>query len=188
MVMPVLNGARYLDEALASVRNQKHLQLDFRVRDGGSKDGSLEILRANSNWITSVDVGSDKGMYDALASEYRSSTADIFGWLNADDILLSGALQLVELFFRSNPQCEWLTGIPAVADANGRLAWVAHVAPYYRRQWLARGWYSDIGLGTFQQECTFWRRSLYERVGGLNPSLRWGGDLDLWRRFAAAGA
>jgi glycosyltransferase involved in cell wall biosynthesis len=188
LATPLLNGARYLRQALQSVERQTVMPCHYIVCDGGSTDDGPSIVHGSPAVEKLTLQRNNGGMYVALSEVFSDYGGEIMGWLNCDDFLFPWCLEAVDLFFRRNPECEWLTGIPAVADADGRLAWVSHVAPYYRRQWLARGWYSDTGLGTLQQECTFWRRSLYERVGGLNTSLRWGGDLDLWRRFAVAGA
>lgn len=188
LVTPVFNGVRYLPETLASIRAQNYPNLEYIVCDGGSTDGTLELLDQNRDLVKQLLVGKDRGMYDALNKGFAQGSGDLMGWINADDQLLPWCLRSVAAYFDATPDCEWLTGIPAVFDPEGRLAWVANVAPHYRRQWIARGWYSGLGLGVIQQECTFWRRGLFERVGRLNAELRWGGDLDLWRRFAASGA
>lgn len=64
------------------------------------------------------------------------------------------------------------------------MVWTPLAAPHYRRKWIERGWYGPRGLGPIQQESTFFRRRLYEHVGGLNTRYRLAGDFDLWRRFA----
>jgi glycosyltransferase involved in cell wall biosynthesis len=188
LVTAVLNGEQFLEQTLTSIRIQNYPRLEFRVRDGGSTDQTASILDKHRGLITSLTESEDCGMYDAVAREFEATSADVLGWLNADDILMPWCLQCVGAFFAAFPDCQWLTGIPSIVDSSGRMVWAAQVAPYYRRQWIARGWYSHLGLGTIQQESTFWRRSLYESVGGVDRSLKWGGDLDLWRRFAASGA
>jgi glycosyltransferase involved in cell wall biosynthesis len=188
LVTPVYNGAEYIQQAMDSVGSQQIKPTEYIVCDGGSTDGTLQIAEENRPLVTQILHGPDRGMYDALNKGFQASTGDILGWINSDDILLPWCLSAVLKYFQLNPQAEWVTGIPAVFDRTGCLVWVAQVAPYYKRSWIAQGWYSGIGLGIIQQECTFWRRSLFERVGGLNADLRWGGDLDLWRRFAASGA
>jgi glycosyltransferase involved in cell wall biosynthesis len=185
LVTPVFNGARFIEAAIRSIRAQNYPNLEYIVCDGNSTDDTLAHVSHHRDLVTKVIPGPDQGMYDALNKGYAAATGEIFGWLNADDMLMPWCLDCVAAYFAAHPECQWLTGIPAIFDAQGRLAWVANVAPQYRRKWIAKGWYSHIGLGVIQQECTFWRRGLFERVGGLDAGLKWGGDLDLWRRFAA---
>jgi hypothetical protein len=124
-------------------------------------------------------------MYDALMKGFSRATGDVLGWINADDLLLPWCLSCVGAYFLNVPECRWLTGVPSLFNAESQMVWVAQVAPRFRRTWIRRGWYSGIGLGPIQQESTFFRRSLFEQVGGLDRSMRLAGDFDLWRRFSA---
>jgi glycosyltransferase involved in cell wall biosynthesis len=184
LVSPILNGARFLPAALDSIRAQTRRATEFIVCDGGSTDGTREILDQNRDLITHLFVGRDRGMYDALAKGFRAASGDILGWINADDMLLPWCLSCVSDYFLNVPGCDWLTGIPALWDVQGRLTWTAQVAPRFRRKWIAKGYYSGIGLGPIQQECTFFRRELYDKVGGLDVEMRLAGDFDLWRKMA----
>jgi glycosyltransferase involved in cell wall biosynthesis len=186
LITPIYNGAQYLPQTLASIRAQKYPNLEYIVCDGGSTDGTLDILKANSDLITKLLVGKDRGMYDALAKGFAQATGDIFGWLGCDDLFMPWCLNCVATYKNTHPDCQWLTGIPGIFDETGKLLWVAQVAPQYRRTWIKRRWYSSIGLGTIQQECTFFTRELYEKSGGLSSCLTMknAGDFDLWCRFA----
>jgi glycosyltransferase involved in cell wall biosynthesis len=187
LVTPIYNGAGFLQATLDSIRLQAYPNLEYIVCDGGSTDGTLEILEKNRDIITHLLVGKDRGMYDALAKGFSRATGDIFGWIGCDDLLMPWSFRCVAQYVQQTPECEWLTGIPALFDATGRLLWMAQVAPRYRRAWIKRRWYSPIGLGVIQQESTFFSRKLYERSGGLGPcvGMRNAGDFDLWCRFAA---
>ena len=184
IVTPVFNGAKYIAETLASVRAQNYPNLEYIVCDGGSTDGTLEILQANRDIISQLITGRDKGMYDALMKGFVHATGTIYGWINADDILMPWCLKCVAHYLASFPDSCWLTGIPSIIDEQSRLLWVSSVTPCYRRSWIRRGWYSAIGLGIIQQECTFFTKDLFLEAGGLNPSLKLAGDFDLWRRMA----
>jgi len=186
LVTPVFNGARFLEKTLASIRAQNYPNLDYIVCDGGSTDGTLEILESNRDLISHLIVGKDRGMYDALARGFARASGEILGWIGCDDLLMPWCLNCVAAYMRATSGCHWLTGIPAVFDKEGRLLWVAQVAPQYRRSWIRRRWYSSIGLGIIQQECTFFTRELYEKSGGLADCvlMRSAGDFDLWCRFA----
>lgn len=184
LVTPVFNSATYLTETLASIRAQRSTNLEYIVCDGGSTDGSWEVIQANRDLIQHAVREPDNGMYDALMKGFERATGDILGWINADDLLMPWCLKCVQTYFDQVPECQWLTGVPTLFNGGGQMVWVAQVAPRYRRSWIRRGWYSGIGLGAIQQESTFFRRSLFEKVGGLNRSYRLAGDFDLWRRFA----
>ena len=106
-------------------------------------------------------------------------------WLNSDDILLPGALKLVGEIFAKYPQIQWLTGQPANMDADGKHLKLGHLKTGHSRDLIRRGWYHGRGLGFIRQEGTFWRKHLWDKVGGINPSLHYAMDFDLWRRFAA---
>jgi glycosyltransferase involved in cell wall biosynthesis len=186
LVTPVFNGERFLKALLTSVREQHYPNLEYIVCDGGSSDGTLEILKANRDIITHLIVGKDKGMYDALAKGFARATGEIFGWIGCDDLLMPWCLNTMVSFMKQTPGCQWVTGIPAMFDEKSRLLWMAQVAPQYRRAWIRHRWYSPVGLGIIQQECTFFTRNLYENAGGLAQfsGMRMAGDFNLWCRFA----
>jgi glycosyltransferase involved in cell wall biosynthesis len=186
LVTSVLNGERFFKETLASIRAIRYPNLEYIVCDGGSTDGTLEILEANRDIISQVIIGKDKGIYDALAKGFAQGTGEIFGWIGCDDLLMPWCLNCVVAFMNLVPDCKWLTGFPANFDAEGRLIYMAQVAPQYRRAWIRRGWYSSGGLGIIQQETTFFTRKLYEQVGGLAQfsDMKMAGDFHLWCRFA----
>lgn len=186
LVTAVLNGERFFKETLASVRAMRYANLEYIVCDGGSTDGTLEILEANRDIISQVIVGKDKGIYDALAKGFAQGTGDIFGWIGCDDLLMPWCLNCVVAFMNLVPDCKWLTGVPALFDGEGRMVAMAQVAPLYRRAWIRRRLYSSIGLGIIQQESTFFTRKLYEQVGGLSQfrEMRNAGDFNLWCSFA----
>jgi glycosyltransferase involved in cell wall biosynthesis len=186
LVTPIYNGAQFLEKTLAGIRAQKYPNFEYIVCDGGSTDGTLEILKANRDMISQLIVGKDKGMYDALAKGFSVATGDILGWLGCDDLLMPWCLRCVGEYMRDHPEARWVTGIPCRFDGEDRLTWVQPVTPYYRRSWINRRWYSPIGLGVIQQESTFFSRQLYEMAGGLAKCdwMRNAGDFDLWCRFA----
>jgi len=184
LVTPVLNGARFFAETIGSIRAQRYPNLEYIVRDGGSTDGSVEIANQARDVVSSLAVERDGGMYSALAKGFAEASGEILGWINSDDVLMPWCLSVVSRYFSEFPECDWITGVPTMMDDKGHVVWTAAVAPRYNRRWIARGWYSARGLGGIQQESTFFRRRLYERVGGIRTEFRLAGDFDLWRRFA----
>jgi len=187
LVTPSYNKAGYLEAALRSVLDQNYVDLDYGVVDGGSTDGSLAILERYADRLSFVVSETDSGMYDALAKGFARSNGEVMGYLGADDLHMPWTLAVVADVFRNFSEISWVTSLyPLTADRNGRIVKARCLEPPTRAQFF-RGaylpgfsWYSQ---GWIQQESTFWRRSLWDRVGGLNRSLRLAGDFDLWCRF-----
>jgi glycosyltransferase involved in cell wall biosynthesis len=184
LVTPTLNSERFLAATLDSIRHQRVRPIEYLICDGDSTDNTHKILESNRDVVSRVMIGKDGGMYEALHKGLGQVQGDVLGWLNSDDLLLPWAVSCVLRYFEAIPECEWLTGVPAMFDASGDMVWTPLVAPHYRRKWIERGWYGPRGLGPIQQESTFFRRRLYERVGGLNSKYKLAGDYDLWRRFS----
>lgn len=105
------------------------------------------------------------------------------GWLNSDDLYFPWTLRVVAEIFEAFPQVEWLMGLPGTYQ-NGALRSVSQPKPY-PQELLACGLYEGRKLGWVQQELTFWRRSLWDRAGPLDLSLKYAADFELWTRFAS---
>jgi len=201
VVTPVFNGAKYLDEAIESVVGQAgDFFIRYHVQDGGSADGTIDIVR---RWYARLAIGDfpircagvqftftsrpDDGMYDAIASGFRSlepSSEDVMCWINADDRLAPGAMRDVAEIFSDIPHVELAGGRVELIDSLGRTT-VSGPLMTYPRQTVAAGLHDGRFLPFIQQEGTFWRGALWLRVGGVDARFRLAGDWDLWRRFAA---
>lgn len=188
LVTPVFNGARYLQATLSSVLDQNYPDLDYLVVDGGSTDGSLDIIRANQTRLSSWLSEPDRGMYDALNKGFARSDGEIMGWLNADDLHLGWTLSVVGDIFAAHPEIEWITSaFPLSWDERGRAVRCRRRPGFGAKEFLAGGYLpapERPGAFWLQQESTFWRRSLWERAGArLDDRLKAAGDFDLWARF-----
>ncbi len=188
IVTPSFNKARFLAEAMDSVLDQTGVELEYVVVDGGSDDGSRDIIEARAERLAWWVSEPDNGMYHALNKGFERTTGEIMGWLGADDHLLPGALSVVRSVFEAFPEVRWLTSLyPLILDGEGRVVRCAPRRPVCRKNFMkggnlpGAGWRSDNWM---QQESTFWRRSLWEEAGGrLDDSLRYAGDFELWTRF-----
>ena len=162
--------------------------LDYRVLDGGSTDGSLEIIRSHADRLAYWRSRPDGGYADALNEGFARTDGEILGWLNSDDMLAPWALPAVASVFRELPQVQWLTTLfPLVMDEEDMVV-AARRGEGYNAQAFYRG--RNVPLekrfytAVIQQESTFWRRGLWERAGAsMDASLRWAGDFELWARF-----
>lgn len=182
LVTPSFNQGHYLDQTIKSVLGQNYPQLEYLVMDGGSTDGTLNLLKNYSkqiNWISQKD----KGQSDALNQGFRKTSGEIVGFINSDDYLLPGALDKVADFFLANPQAYWVTGKCKTVDRKDRE--VRQVITAYKNCLLKffRLKQTLKIINFISQPATFWRREVFETVGFLDPSLNYSMDYDFWLRI-----
>ncbi|NHC16566.1 glycosyltransferase family 2 protein [Motilibacter deserti] len=177
LVVPSYNQAGYLRAALASIVDQGYPDLELIVMDGGSTDGSVAVVEEHAAAISYWQSQPDGGQSAALAAGFARATGEVLGWLNSDDLLRPGALQAVGRAFADDPGLQWAYGDSLLVGADGE---VLDVQPTVQ--------VSSAELASLRvylpQESTFFRRSLYERVGGVRTDLHFAMDYDLWLRFA----
>jgi GT2 family glycosyltransferase len=180
LVTPSLNQAQFIERTLRSVAAQEYPELEHVVRDGGSTDGTLDLLGKHNGALT-WHSEPDAGQAAALNAGFAATHGEIMGWLNADDLLLPGALAAVARHFAAHPEIDLIYGHRALIDEEDRQigAWV--MPPHEREAFLWADW--------IPQETMFFRRSLWERAGGtLDENFHFALDWDLLLRFDAAGA
>jgi glycosyltransferase involved in cell wall biosynthesis len=183
VVTPSFNQGGFLEATIKSVLNQSHPFVEYIVVDGGSTDGSLEIIRRYAARLTYWSSGPDGGQAAAIRKGFEIGTGEIQCWLNSDDLLLPGALAHVATYFQTHPDTEAVSGGAYLITAKGELCerfkcnYTLGVAATHSRLVL----YGQEGV---YQQATFWRRSAYEAVGGVDPSFRFAMDLDLFARLA----
>jgi glycosyltransferase involved in cell wall biosynthesis len=188
VVTPCLNAASLIEETIASVTAQSALrdgsaELQHIICDGGSTDGTLEIVRRMEQPHMRIVSRQDGGMYEALAHGLKLAGGDVLSYLNAGDYLHPHAFSVVRDVMSSRSECRWLSGYTVDYSETG--AAVLFVLPYrYRRRLIRCGAYGPY-LPFIQQESTFWRRDLMQQVDFDRLSrLRLAGDYYLWKCFA----
>ncbi len=175
VVTPSYNSAAFLDETIRSVLSQDYPNLEYIVMDGGSTDGSLEILRRYGDRLR-FESAPDRGQCDAVNRGFQRSHGQIFAFLCADDTYLPGAVRTAVWQMHANPECAGVYGEGYLTDEDGTI-----VRPYPTR---------DFDPELFKTECficqpaAFLWRGTFADVGMLDPSLRNGLDYDLWIRIA----
>jgi glycosyltransferase involved in cell wall biosynthesis len=195
IVTPVLNGARYISETLSSISRQTDSDWIHYVVDGGSTDGTQDIVRATmaSESRHRLIEEHDRGMYDAIFKGFARARIDGHGnsdsiclWLNADDLLMPWALSTLRLAF-ARTGADWITTLPCLWDAESTLQLVSPFA-WFPRLFIRWGLFHARGLGSIQQESTFFTRRLLDQMPGnvLDKirSQKLAGDFLLWQEFA----
>jgi glycosyltransferase involved in cell wall biosynthesis len=188
IITPSLNQEQFLESTINSVLSQNYSNLEYIIIDGGSTDNSVEIIKKYEPYLHYWCSEADLGQYDAINKGFRFSTGEILAWLNSDDLYCPWTLHTVGSIMSELPQVEWLTTLsPGIWDWYGLCLGFGDI-PGYSKEALLDGCYlpgyQSLFPGFIQQESTFWRRNLWEKVGSyLNTEYKLAADFDLWVRF-----
>jgi glycosyltransferase involved in cell wall biosynthesis len=174
IVTPSFNQADFLEETIRSVLLQGYPNLEYILIDGGSTDGSLEIVQKYAPWLAYWVSETDSGQSQALNKGFVRSSGEIMAWLNSDDRYAPGALfKVAQAFMAGNTL--WAAGLVNKIDAQGRVT-----QPGRRQEEKLENWY--VGA-PYLQPGIFWRRELWQRAGQIDEGLQYSFDYDLLMRF-----
>lgn len=178
IVTPSYNQAQFLEETILSVLKQDYPNLEYIIMDGGSTDGSVDIIRKYEDKLAYWVSKPDKGQADAIYRGFEKSTGEILGWINSDDYYLPGAFNAVGRFFQLKPTTKFLVGNVLIVDSKGKFIYHKYNFPASFKKLLYGGcrWITQPG--------TFWRRELFFKVGGFDINLSFCFDYELFLRFA----
>jgi glycosyltransferase involved in cell wall biosynthesis len=177
IVTPSFNHADYLESTIKSIHNQGYPNLEHIIIDGGSTDGSVEIIKKYEEKLTYWVSEPDHGQTDALIKGFSHSSGDILAWLNSDDLYLDNALFTVAKYFINNPKSEFVFGNCYWIDKKGNYFYERKEIPFIKWIWL-------YAYNYIPQPSSFWKKNLYEKVGGLDPKFLISMDGDLFARFS----
>jgi glycosyltransferase involved in cell wall biosynthesis len=178
IVTPSFNQARYLEATIQSVLGQNYPRLEYIIVDGGSTDGSVDIIKKYEDKLSWWVSEKDKGQTDALNKGFARATGDILAWLNSDDTYEPEAIWSAVKLMQPNPEIGLLYGDANYINEDGRIIGKFPAAQTDLK--LLREGYVHI-----PQQSAFFRGKLWREVGPLDPSFYFAMDYDLWVRLAA---
>lgn len=161
IVTPSFNQAVFIERTILSVINQKYPNLEYIIIDGGSTDGSIEIIKKYEKYLTYWVSEKDKGQSDALNKGFSKASGEIFAYLNSDDIYLPNTLSIIAQKFQENEIIDIIYGHAILIDADENKIGLCVALPYKLKEHLN-------GVFSIPQQSSFWRKKVYEKVGGFN--------------------
>ncbi|MHC4660885.1 MAG: glycosyltransferase family 2 protein [Planctomycetota bacterium] len=185
IITPSFNHSRYIEICIESIKSQEYPNVEHIIMDGGSKDGTVEILKKHSGitWISEPD----RGQSDAVNRGMKMASGEIANWVCADDLLYPGALRKIADTYNEDSE-------PDVLCFGGRAEFpgtdrVQEIMPLQdvTLESLVEYWRAPENRWNLQP-ATFYKRDLFLKAGGLKLHQHLAMDYDLWLRFAAAGA
>lgn len=181
VITPSLNQAKYLERALRSVLDQGYPDLEYIVMDGGSNDGSVEILQRYddrlSHWVSEPDGGQSWAINRAI----ERSTGEVVAYMNSDDYYLDGAFDEALPRFE-DPAVRWVAGACEYREEDGTLEtfWIPQHPAGLRGRWIRSPWYVP-------QASSFWRRDVFDEFGLLREDLDFVFDTEFALRLVLGG-
>jgi glycosyltransferase involved in cell wall biosynthesis len=175
IITPSYNHGHFIEQTILSVMHQEGCDIEHIIMDGGSKDGTVEVLKKypHLNWISEKD----KGQADAINRGVLKSHGDIIAWLNSDDYYHENVLKEVALYFEKHQDCQFLYGNLTIVDESGNI--------------LATDSGDTMGYEALlknpdavRQPCSLWRRDVFEKVGMLNENLHLVMDFEFFMRVS----
>lgn len=177
IITPSYNQATFLEETIQSVLEQDYPNIEYLIIDGGSTDGSIEIIQKYSPKLAYWVSERDQGQTDAINKGFGRARGEILAWLNSDDIYQPGAIAEAVAALQEHPEAAMVYGDASFIDEHSRTIgkFPAAQTDYQR---LRQG-YVHV-----PQQASFFRANLWKQVGPLDPSFYFAMDYDLWVRLA----
>lgn len=194
VITPSFNQSKFIEETIRSVLLQGYPNLEYIIIDGGSTDGTLDIIQKYDPWLSHWVSEPDHGQSHAINKGLEHATGDIVAWLNADDIYLPDALFHVAKAFQQY-KAEWIVGITLVTDINlevlDRFVPQVNTGAWKLQDYKSHGWLDFVMThqsGTaLPQPSSFWSRKAVLEAGGIDETFHYAMDHDLYGKLAHAG-
>ena len=171
IVTPSYNQGQFLEETILSIINQGYPNLEYIIIDGGSTDNSVDIIKKYENHLTYWVSEKDRGQSNAINKGFKKSNGEIVGWINSDDLLMPGALDLIAEKSKKKPQANVFMGWTIRIDAKSKVLFT-NIIPK-QHCWLARR-----GVFYFGQQSWFWKRNMFDYLGFIDENTHACMDID----------
>jgi glycosyltransferase involved in cell wall biosynthesis len=189
IVMPVFNGESYIKQAIDSILTQDYPNFELYIKDGGSKDSTIKILKEYAKkyplkikWISKKD----QGQTDAINYGLNQIDGEVIAYLNADDVYKPGTFKIVGEYFMNNPRKLWLIGKCDIINNQNKE--IRKLITFYKNFWLGIFSYNVLLVLNFiSQMAVFWRKEAFEKVGNFDASQYYVMDYDYWLRLGKVG-
>jgi glycosyltransferase involved in cell wall biosynthesis len=181
VVTPSFNQASYLPETIDSVLKQDYPNIEYIIIDGGSTDGSAEIIKRHERHLAYWVSEKDRGQSHAIMKGFQKGTGELFAWVNSDDVLLPGCLETVA-------NCYLQRSRPDIIHTN--VVYIDSESKVFRciRTRRQSRFFFFRGVWCGYAPSVFFKSSLFDAVGGLREDYRLSMDLDIWMRMMQEGA
>jgi glycosyltransferase involved in cell wall biosynthesis len=181
VVTPSYNQGQFLEQTIKSVLEQNYPDMEYIIMDGGSTDNSVEIIKKYADKLAYWQSCPDGGQSSAVNAGFARATGEILCWLNSDDQFCPNALNTVGQYFANHPECDWLGGggIIRIDNQPDRIILPGKID--------FDSFLLDWGNNSICQPSIFWRKQLWERLGGIDNFYQSSFDYDFWLRLAKNG-
>lgn len=178
IITPSFNQARYIESTIQSVLTQDYPNIEYIIVDGGSQDGTVDVIKKYEGRIAWWVSEQDKGQTDAINKGFTSAKGQILAWLNSDDTYEPDAISAAVKYLQEHPEVGMVYSDCNFINEDGRV--IGKFGSAQTDQRLLRQGYVHI-----PQQTMFFRAELWKQVGPLDPSFYFAMDYDLWTRLAA---
>ena len=175
IITPCFNAIEYIEQTITSILNQGYSNLEYIIIDGGSTDGTVEIIKKYENQISYWVSESDKGQSHAINKGIEKATGDVFNWVNADDYLEDGVLEMVGKCFQDS----------SINMVCAKTIFIRPDGSMYENVStdFSRGLNNVLNSRGLNQMGMFWKLDRVKQLKGVNTDFNFAMDLDLWKRY-----